>query len=183
MYGKKGASIKERHFTLNMKIYMYVWGKIFFSYDDFWIFHSLLNIFCFGVMCLNLTLRGWVFILIKQTGWDQHVILEYTDVWDMDNWLKAKNYTLYFVYNTTCVLIYIMRGNNMACWHVEIGTWWRGLQLLSVERFCQVLQTTWTWTPVNTPVPWSLPETAETWPFCVRCINSELTGKACHCLS
>ena len=95
----------------------------------------------------------------------------------MDNWLKAKKYTLYFVYSTTCVLIYIMRGNNMACWHVEIGTWWRGLQLLSVERFCQVLQTTWTWTPADTPVPWSLPETAETWPFCVRCINSELTGK------
>ena len=32
---KTGASVKERHFTLNMKIYMYVWCEIFFSYDDF----------------------------------------------------------------------------------------------------------------------------------------------------
>ena len=127
-------------------------------------------------MCLNLTLRGWVFILIKQTGWDQHVILEYAVILDMDIWLRKDQKKFFCIQDNMC-FGYIMRGKNVACWHVEIGTWWRGLQLLSVERFCQVLQTTWTWTPADTPVPWSLHETAETWPFCVRCINSELTGK------
>lgn len=127
-------------------------------------------------MCLNLTLRGWVFILIKQTGWDQHVILEYAVILDMDIWLRKDQKKFFCIQDNMC-FGYIMRGKNVACWHVEIGTWWRGLQLLSVERFCQVLQTTWTWTPVDTPVPWSPHETAETWPFCVRCISSELTSK------
>lgn len=124
-------------------------------------------------MCLNLILRGWIFILIKQTGWDQHVILEYAVIWDMDIWLRKDQKKNFCTQDNMC-FDYII---EVKMWHVGIGTWWRGLQLLLVARFCQVLQTTWTWTPADTPVPWSLPETAETWPFCVRCINSELTGK------
>lgn len=65
-------------------------------------------------MCLNLILRGWIFILIKQTGWDQHVILEYAVIWDMDIWLRKDQKKNFCTQDNMC-FDYII---EVKMWHV-----------------------------------------------------------------